>query len=252
MFTLRNIRLQYLFNSESSELRKSFLDLAKQTDEKSYKYEVMIAFWLAVELGKDEEAKTMTEIDPMVGDIIVNLRENGTVYTKHLRNVERRRELSKFTSKKPMDRDENDDEESPQKPRLPDDEAPPKRPREYDGMQVDESAQADRLVNPKFKQFGQALEANAKEELPAVGQQEEGADEALARLKEVQTSSKIRPGADIRDLRDIMRSKVGAPFCTNVLRIALNLKEVSIASVLVHGYNVSLDERMLVRAIKTN
>ena len=50
MFTLRNPRLQYLFNSEIDELKKSFLDLQKQTDEKNYKYEVMIAFWLAIEL----------------------------------------------------------------------------------------------------------------------------------------------------------------------------------------------------------
>jgi len=49
-----------------------------------------------------------------------------------------------------------------------------------------------------------------------------------------------------------MKSKVGSPFCTNVLRIALNFKEVSIASVLVYDYAVCLDEKMIVRAIKTN
>ena len=49
-----------------------------------------------------------------------------------------------------------------------------------------------------------------------------------------------------------MKSKVGSPFCTNVLRIALNLKEVTIASLLVAFYSVHLDEKMLVRALKTN
>jgi len=66
MFTLRNPRLQYLFNSEIDELKKSFLDLQKQTDERTYKYEVMIAFWLAIDLGKDQEARTMISIDPLV------------------------------------------------------------------------------------------------------------------------------------------------------------------------------------------
>ena len=46
--------------------------------------------------------------------------------------------------------------------------------------------------------------------------------------------------------------KVGAPFCTNVLRIALNSKEESIASTIISKYNVFVDEKMLIRAIKTN
>ena len=57
---------------------------------------------------------------------------------------------------------------------------------------------------------------------------------------------------EVKDLRKTLQSKVGSPFTTNVLRIALNSKEVSIASMLVYAYKVSLDESMLVRAIKTN
>ena len=57
---------------------------------------------------------------------------------------------------------------------------------------------------------------------------------------------------EVKDLRKTLQSKVGSPFTTNVLRIALNFKEVSIASMLVYAYKVSLDESMLVRAIKTN
>ena len=74
MFTLRNRRLQYLFNSETNELKKSFLDLKKSVDDKTYKYEIMIAFWLAVDLLKNEEAATMIEIDPLVAEIVINLR----------------------------------------------------------------------------------------------------------------------------------------------------------------------------------
>ena len=58
-----NPRLQYLFNSEIEELKKSFLDLQKTTDERTYKYEVMLAFWLAIEKEKVEEARAMVEID---------------------------------------------------------------------------------------------------------------------------------------------------------------------------------------------
>lgn len=57
---------------------------------------------------------------------------------------------------------------------------------------------------------------------------------------------------EIQDLKGYLKSKVGSPFCTNVLRIALNFKEVTISSTLVAFYNVHLDEKMLVRAIKTN
>lgn len=56
----------------------------------------------------------------------------------------------------------------------------------------------------------------------------------------------------MNDLRDIVRTKVGSPFCTNVCRIALNFKEMTIASVLIHKYPIQLDKQMLVRAIKTN
>lgn len=49
-----------------------------------------------------------------------------------------------------------------------------------------------------------------------------------------------------------MSKRVGAPFCTNVLRVALNLKEEMVASALVSYYKVQLDKRMLIRALKTN
>ena len=87
--------------------------------------------------------------------------------------------------------------------------------------------------------------------MPVVKSLEELEDEAK-RLQQVRTSSHIRNQQDVWDLRRIMYSKVGSPFCTNVLRIALNFKEMSIASILVYKYEVALDEKMLVRAIKTN
>jgi len=49
----------------------------------------------------------------------------------------------------------------------------------------------------------------------------------------------------------LMKEKVGIPFCTNVLRVALNMKEEMIASMLVSDYSVHVDQFMIVRAIKT-
>lgn len=83
LFTLNNPRLQYLFNSEIDELKKSFLDLQKTVDERTYKYEVMIAFWLCVELEKVEEARAMVSIDPLIEQVVINLRENGYIMRKH-------------------------------------------------------------------------------------------------------------------------------------------------------------------------
>ena len=63
---------------------------------------------------------------------------------------------------------------------------------------------------------------------------------------------KIENMTDLKKLKEIIKSKVGSPFCTNVLRIALNKNEGMIASTLVAFYSVQLDKKMLIRAIKTN
>jgi len=41
------------------------------------------------------------------------------------------------------------------------------------------------------------------------------------------------------------------PFNTNILRIALNMKEEKIAQVLVAEYQIAIDEKMIIRAVKT-
>ena len=51
-------------------MEKSFEDLKESVDERTYKYEVMIAFWLAVDLLKYEEAATMCDIDPVVISLV--------------------------------------------------------------------------------------------------------------------------------------------------------------------------------------
>lgn len=46
-------------------------------------------------------------------------------------------------------------------------------------------------------------------------------------------------------------TNVGTPFNSNILRLALNLKEELVASILVAKYQVVIDEKMMIRAIKT-
>lgn len=86
-----NPRLQYIFNSEIEELKKSFLDLKKMVDERTYKYEVMLAFWLSVELEKVEETRVLIEIDPIIEQIVINLRDNAAIWLKSQTKINERR-----------------------------------------------------------------------------------------------------------------------------------------------------------------
>ena len=62
---------------------------------------------------------------------------------------------------------------------------------------------------------------------------------------------KIDSEEKIFEIQMLLKHKVGCPFMTNVLRIALNTKEETIASVIVAYYCVSIDDSMIRRAIKT-
>ena len=50
-----------------------------------------------------------------------------------------------------------------------------------------------------------------------------------------------------------MQEKIGAPFVTNVLRVALNYREERLAGLIVAEYpSVLMDEKMIIRGIRTN
>jgi hypothetical protein len=42
--------LQHIYNEEKDDLEKSFGDIKKVLDVNTYKYEVLIAFWLTIHL----------------------------------------------------------------------------------------------------------------------------------------------------------------------------------------------------------
>lgn len=56
---------------------------------------------------------------------------------------------------------------------------------------------------------------------------------------------------DLLDIKYLMTTAAGTTFNTNVMRIALNMQEEKIASLLIAYYSVKVDEEMLLRAIKT-
>ena len=62
----------------------------------------------------------------------------------------------------------------------------------------------------------------------------------------------IESEEDLNDLKFLLTTPVASTFNTNVLRIALNMQEEKIASVLVGLYSAKIDEEMLLRAIRTN
>jgi hypothetical protein len=56
---------------------------------------------------------------------------------------------------------------------------------------------------------------------------------------------------ELRHIKDILQTPIGQGFNTNVLRIALNMQEEKIASILVADYAIKIDEELLIRGIKT-
>lgn len=60
---------------------------------------------------------------------------------------------------------------------------------------------------------------------------------------------------DMLEIKELMQaelpSKAAVPFNTNILRIALNKKEEKVAMRLVAYYQVEIEEKMIIRAIKT-
>lgn len=55
----------------------------------------------------------------------------------------------------------------------------------------------------------------------------------------------------MEEIRFLLQSMIAQTFNTNVLRIALNMQEDKIASVIVSKYSCKIDEEMVMRAVKT-
>lgn len=56
LFSIKNPRLQFIFNHATTDLEKALLDLKKEVEDTQFKYEVMIAFWFAIHTNELEIA----------------------------------------------------------------------------------------------------------------------------------------------------------------------------------------------------
>ena len=52
-------------------------------------------------------------------------------------------------------------------------------------------------------------------------------------------------------MKELLALPAAQTFNTNVLRLALNMKEEKVASLIVFNYSGKIDEEMILRAIKT-
>lgn len=62
----------------------------------------------------------------------------------------------------------------------------------------------------------------------------------------------IQDESDMGEIKFLMKTEAAKTFNTNVLRIALNMHEEKIASIIVGLYPCKLDEEMILRAIKSD
>lgn len=112
LVTLQNPKLRMVFNSELEALKDAFMKAGQDVqDARDFKYELMLAFWLAVELDKLEEAQALISVDPLIEKIILNLRENGYIMRKAQRRLIERRRLKNMGFISRADRNNDDDEE---------------------------------------------------------------------------------------------------------------------------------------------
>ena len=110
-------------------------------DERTYKYELMIAFWLAVELEKVEEARAVVEIDSLIEQVVINLRENGAIMRKYHRKLVEKRSL-KFQNF--MARADENEEDADGKEAI-DPEEGKKKPgdKDYEGIEMNENEELE-------------------------------------------------------------------------------------------------------------
>lgn len=56
---------------------------------------------------------------------------------------------------------------------------------------------------------------------------------------------------DLEDILFLMQDEAGQTFNTNIMRIALNMQEEKVASLIIAFYDSKLDDEMVLRAVKT-
>lgn len=70
-------------------------------------------------------------------------------------------------------------------------------------------------------------------------------------MGEIETRTGIQSQEDMNDIIFLMKSEASQTFNTNIMRIALNMQEEKIASLIIAYYDCKLDDEMVLRAVKT-
>ena len=60
------MRLQSLFKSDLTEMMRSLKELKQEVPDFQFKYEAMLAFWLAIDLEKSQEAVELYKMEPLI------------------------------------------------------------------------------------------------------------------------------------------------------------------------------------------
>lgn len=68
---------------------------------------------------------------------------------------------------------------------------------------------------------------------------------------ELDTKTGVTSELDMRDLKFLLSTSSAATFNTNVLRIALNMQEEKISSLIASKYSAKIDEEMINRACRS-
>jgi hypothetical protein len=74
--------LQHIYNDEREEFEKNFSDVKKIFDSRTFKYEVLIAFWLCVHLERFELAQYIMSLDTIVEKVISNIKKSSESVSK--------------------------------------------------------------------------------------------------------------------------------------------------------------------------
>lgn len=71
--------MRHIFNHEAADFDKACKDNQKQVSATQFRHEIMLAFWLAIHMQDLEIANSIKRLDPIIEQVIVNLRNNGKV-----------------------------------------------------------------------------------------------------------------------------------------------------------------------------
>lgn len=67
----------------------------------------------------------------------------------------------------------------------------------------------------------------------------------------IENKTGIEDKEDLADIIWLLKDEAGQTFNTNIMRIALNMQEEKIASIILALYDSKIDDEMVLRAVKT-